>query len=485
MWFASDELELPKSVADGEVRTNTACHPGSAKARDIFENIEMERASESDWTFVAIVRENWTYPVFGPNRSMINTTRTTVYTNLAINRERARVYQCLYNVSSYFDAIEVNYPVLMSPIHLIPRALSALQIQEQFLRVSADMPVRRGPLTSENSRNASRVPIIKKDFDLRTTLLASPLVFQTRFNASARCPNREPLTYTAQWLGVQQKIMMSQKCAFPYLCDADTLRGQESIISCPGDNLRDEDELYGPAYSFGDERGWPEFLFSITDNGVLFRGDRLVKTSTLIDSSTNVLTIIFPFFTPEHGTSTILELRADFGGANPIKGQFKIRHYHLLAGTSWTSFAVWQLFVLLNLPMLIYDGVKAISISWRTYRTMEEKRKENTAAYNPPPLPSAGALFVPAVDLFSGFLMISYVCWNVKIKWESEAETSRLAGALSQIEWANADVAMDSKIDTYLTTINAYRSLISAQESCEALANFILYVNLLRVIQVL
>ena len=37
---------------DGEIRSNTACHPGSSKARDLFENIEFERASATDWTFV-------------------------------------------------------------------------------------------------------------------------------------------------------------------------------------------------------------------------------------------------------------------------------------------------------------------------------------------------------------------------------------------------------------------------------------------------
>lgn len=427
----------------------------------------------------AIVKENSTHPTPAPN----GTTRTTVYTNLGSNSESARVYQCLYNESSFFEAIEVNYPSLLSPIQLVPRALSASQVQEQFLRVSAHMPVRIGPMMSKKARAMARVPIIKRDFDRKTALLASPLVFQTRSNASARCPEEEPRNYTSRWLQGQHAKMRYEKCSEPFECDADTLRAEQRLIACRGEDLEVEDVLFGQAYSFSNERGWPEFLFSITDNEVLFRGDQLMPTSAIIDSSTKVLTIVLPFFTPEYGTSTILELRADFGGTIPVKAGFKVRHYHFLTGTPWMYFAVLQLVVLFNLPMLIYDGVKAFATSWNMYKMMLEKHKGLAEAGNPPPLPAFRSLFTPAVDLMSGFLMIGYVVWNVWIKWESADQTSRLAGDLSNIEWANASVAMDSKIDTYLSTISAYRKLISAQESCETLANFILYVNLLRMIQ--
>lgn len=62
---------------------------------------------------------------------------------------------------------------------------------------------------------------------------------------------------------------------------------------------------------FGAESGWPDFLFSVTENEALFRGGDLIQTSSLIDSSTKVLKVVLAFFTPQYGATTIVEMKAD------------------------------------------------------------------------------------------------------------------------------------------------------------------------------
>ena len=454
---------------NGEIRTNTACHPGSAKARDDFENIELLKASATAWTFIAIVRDNTTYP-----------TRTSVITNLGSMSEEARVHQCLYNSSFIFDAIEFNYPVVISPISLIPRAMQTHELQEQYMRTVGTMKVRTGPLNSEIAKSSARVPIVKRDFDLRTTLLAAPLLFHTRNNASTRCPSDEPLQYSQDWLKVQDRKMKNEKCSFPYQCPS---LGPERLIACRGEDLNVEDEVYGPAYAFGAEKGWPEFLFSLTDNDVLFRGDQLIHTSSMIDSSTKAFTLILPFFTPQYGLITLLEMRVDFGGTDAVKSTALVRHYPILDGSGRLIFVLIQVLVILNLPMLIYDGVHSLVTARKAHLAMIKEYKQAEEALNPPPLPDLSEMITPVVDLLTAGVMLAYVSWNIKIKYESAEQAARLAGALSEIEWVNPNVGMESKLDTYLASINEFRTLIDAQEQCETLANILLYVNLIRMVQ--
>ena len=216
---------------NGELRTNTACHPGSAYTRDVFENIEMLRASETEWTMLALVKDN-------------TSNFTTVFTNLGSMREQSGVYQCLYNDSFFFEALEFNFPVVMSPVYLVPRALETIQVQRQFMNVKPEMLVRTGPTASDQARASYRIPVVKRDYDLKTTLLGPPIIFQTRTQASKRCPASEPREYTSKYLHEVHGKAMKERCAEPFNCDTETLQNQESVLSCRGNDLTGNDHVW-------------------------------------------------------------------------------------------------------------------------------------------------------------------------------------------------------------------------------------------------
>ena len=82
---------------NGEVRLGSKCRPSTS--RWPFENIEMKRASEAGWTFLAVTVDQ---------TSVSSQTRTTVFTNLGRNRELAAFPVCLFDQKALFQAIEVN-----------------------------------------------------------------------------------------------------------------------------------------------------------------------------------------------------------------------------------------------------------------------------------------------------------------------------------------------------------------------------------------
>ena len=136
--------------------------------------------------------------------------------------------------------------------------------------------------------------------------------------------------------------------------------------------------------------------------------------------------------------------------------------------------------------MLFFDGVIAFNKLRSTYQSMyrqyEEAKKKGQIG-GPPPKPALDEMFIPLVDVATALLICWFVGWNMKMKLESSVKTNEIAGAISGIDWANPSVGMDRKWDTYLSSINAMLSLISEQEVCSNLANVILYVNLVRLIQ--
>ena len=164
----------------------------------------------------------------------------------------------------------------------------------------------------------------------------------------------------------------------------------------------------------------------------------------------------------------------------------KVQHYHILEGSARNEYIFFQVLVLFNLPMLFYDGVLAFNKIRSAYQSMHRQHKEaeqhGHAGVQPPRL-ALDEMITPLVDIATALVIVIFVGWNMKIKLDSAAKTKEIAGAISGIEWANPSVAMDRKWDTYLTSINTMLGLISEQEFCSNLANVILYVNLVRLIQ--
>lgn len=93
------------SNPNGEARLYSSC--GDAE-RDVWENVEMKKSSNDGWTFISISRKNFSTP----ERARDN----IIATNLMKNWEGSTLSQCLYDPAALFTSIEINYPMLISPV---------------------------------------------------------------------------------------------------------------------------------------------------------------------------------------------------------------------------------------------------------------------------------------------------------------------------------------------------------------------------------
>jgi len=111
---------------NGEFRFDSKCP--SEKSRDIFWNIEVNKASNDGWTFFSASVQN-------VSRGSDGLVDGNTFTNTGVNSETAdSFFTCLYDESAFFRAIEVNYPMLITPIMMIPKYLPIATLQTEYLR---------------------------------------------------------------------------------------------------------------------------------------------------------------------------------------------------------------------------------------------------------------------------------------------------------------------------------------------------------------
>jgi len=343
---------------NGEVRIDSSC--GRTK-RDLFENIEIRASSNSEWTFLAISRQNSSTP--------INPQKTSVATNMDKNWEATELAQCLFNPTSFFTSMEINYPMLITPLLLIPKALDFATVQQTYLSSSANMNVREGPrLARKEMVIEQTIDIQKTDFLPRSVLIAPPIIFQRRVEHSSTCP----YSYSTTFIQQQHAKVLKGKCALPYRCPADVLISPETTMSCPGE-AKTNGSVFGilPS-SFDGQVGYSDFLFSLTDNPFLFREGRVQATRDFLDSSTESSKIILLFFTPEAGMTSVLTINANFLGEAVAKISVKLDHYEILEDAALFNYMALQILVLVNVLIIVLDIVFVLRGLWHDAVKMNE-----------------------------------------------------------------------------------------------------------------
>ena len=128
-------------------------------------------ASTSEWTFISVIRKNSSSDTY--LRTASNLEKHSKPTDLAPGG------LCLFDPESMINALEINYPMLISPIMLIPEAIPFANVQQTYLQGRAQMVSRQGPrLSARFAKEDSKIVVKKRDFTPRTVLIAPPIVFQ-------------------------------------------------------------------------------------------------------------------------------------------------------------------------------------------------------------------------------------------------------------------------------------------------------------------
>ena len=149
-----------------------------------------------DWQFVAMTfsyRKKPSGEKFAVARGIIN--------SLEFVKPLGDYSLCPYEPSALFSAIEVNYPVLMTPVMMVAKELPMGQVQEYFYKNYGELNIRNGPILPNSERVQTNVPIEKADFTPTSVLMSPPIIFQTRAEPSSTCP----YDYSTEWLQSQLK----------------------------------------------------------------------------------------------------------------------------------------------------------------------------------------------------------------------------------------------------------------------------------------
>jgi hypothetical protein len=133
-------------------------------------------ASTSEWTFISVVRKNSSSNTY--LRTASNLEKHSKPTDLAPGG------LCLFDPESMINALEINYPMLISPIMLIPEAIPFANVQQAYLQGRAKMVSREGPRVSARlAKENTKIVVKKRDFSPKTVLIAPPIVFQVCVSA--------------------------------------------------------------------------------------------------------------------------------------------------------------------------------------------------------------------------------------------------------------------------------------------------------------
>ena len=223
---------------------------------------------------------------------------------------------------------------------MIPKALPDAKIQSLFYKSFYDMPTRIGPRIQQRERVKEVVIRENLDYAPKSALVATPVIFQERKKAAESCD----VVYSSKWSKEQQRKATSEVCSSPYFCPEISVNlnnsgHSEGVVSCPSKQLWTNTFFGVKSAELLEKQGFADFLFSITDNGFVYRSDNvsannassasILRTKDFIDSLTDTVRIILVFYTPQYGITSNVLITAKFHGSQGARVDYELLHYAL------------------------------------------------------------------------------------------------------------------------------------------------------------
>ena len=107
----------------------------------------------------------------------------------------------------------------------------------------------------------------KADYVERSTLVAAPILFQTKGTKTAECP----FNYSSVFVQRMHETAMADKCEKSIFACEDKVSMVESISTCTGKGNQTEMYFGLMPLTFVGKTGYADFLSSIADNPFVFR----------------------------------------------------------------------------------------------------------------------------------------------------------------------------------------------------------------------
>eukprot|EP00282_Hemiselmis_andersenii_P039355 CAMPEP_0169429860 /NCGR_PEP_ID=MMETSP1042-20121227/2089_1 /TAXON_ID=464988 /ORGANISM="Hemiselmis andersenii, Strain CCMP1180" /LENGTH=1492 /DNA_ID=CAMNT_0009540133 /DNA_START=27 /DNA_END=4505 /DNA_ORIENTATION=+ len=420
---------------------------------------EMHAASSTDWSFYAISRVNKTED--GVNGKWES------HGNLGMFYEGDEQKECFTDPTSWMNAFAVYYPMLMSPLIMVPKYMTRAEIQKFYHATVNTIKMQQGPMASSHEQSTKEAEVEKQDYGKRSSLVASPLLFQTRQNLTFSCP----FSYGDTFIKKSHAKMVASRCKAPFSCSDNMVEEPATVLSCPGSSFETEKAFDIEPLQFDGQVGYSDFLYSITDSPFLSRDGKVSKTGSFIDSRTTSVLLLLAFYTPQAGITTVMKVSVDFAGDNLVDTDVSVQHFEVLEGSALT----W--YVCISIFNLVFIVIMLVDIGWSASQLV--RRTLQTSLARPKPV----EWLKQAIDLSTALMVIAFVAMRLPQKMNSSDTTLDILDRIVSIEWSNTTLSLAQKKQDFFNYLTDLLDVIAYQEALDSFCSAILFISLMRVVQ--
>jgi hypothetical protein len=445
----------------GALRVHSPCRTSSDSS--MYESMYTSASSVNGWTRITYIRQNSSKHEDAKYHEHI------LLQNAGAKKQETREPMCLFNEETIFSALEVNYPMYISPIQLYPEALSVENVQRMYYAMKEDMAVRSGPVLPYRKK----IKVEHVEYTKRSALVAPPIIFQVREHA-APCESE----FAREWIQATRAEAEEVFCNNTgYHCHYLT-----SPISCSTkkSHFAQNETFFGlkvqkiEAYS-----AFADILASVASFERLYRDGSLLLTKNFLDIHTTLLEVEMVFYAPEASLLSLLTIKADTRREEGFKVEYSLDFFNALEGRKLNEFLVYEsISILIILVLLVTDVLMPIVKRCRSKKQVDSDNRLDFDELEDLEDPKTIIL-----DFVIALVVTLCVVMRISSKIQSGDKVMHIVKSWANIEWGDHHLDVSDKKEAFFQGVSRFRKDI-AQEGTQNAAIFMaLIICMLRMLQ--
>jgi len=240
--------------------------------------------------------------------------------------DRADFDWCAAKNSEFMQGMQLPGGVLVSPMQITAAPATEHALQRLLYDTQSSMRARRGPLNDDTTRMTSTIRYQRSPYSYRMSLVAPPIVLQTRVEKTEICPNKLGTVFHRKaWM----QTVNGSACKMPYECDEDLLNSSTELLACSGTSSPASFFGRDPLH-YGGKIQFYEFLQSITDAALLIRDNKPQETQGFLDGQTQSVEVTMVAYAADYGMASTIHITAVLGSS--VSVDYKVEHFAALEG---------------------------------------------------------------------------------------------------------------------------------------------------------
>jgi hypothetical protein len=450
-----------KSHDGGALRVQSPCR--TSEDSPMYESMYTSASSVSGWTRITYIRKN------SSKHEDAKYHENILLQNTGAKKQETREPMCLFNEETIFSALEVNYPMYISPIQLYPEAFAVEHVQRMYYAMTEDMAVRSGPVVPY--RKQIRVEHI--EYTKRSALVAPPIIFQVREHES-QCESE----FAKEWIQAQRAEAQESFCnKTGYDCHYLT-----SPISCSTkkSHFAQNETFFGlKVQKIEKYFAFADLLASMASFDRVYRDGKLLLTKNFLDIHTSMLEVEMAFYAPEASLLSLLTIKADISRDEGLKVEYSLDFCNVLEGRKLNEYLVYEGISLFIIFMLLVEDVLMPIV--KQHRS--KKRVDSDKRLDFDQLEGIEDPMAMVLDFVIASVVTVCVLLRIRSKLQSGAEVKHLVESWAQIEWGNYQADVSDKKDAFFQGVSQFRNDIAQEGTQNAAIFIVLIMCMLRMLQ--